>query len=60
MLLKYRPGEFELVRQLFGHKSVETAKRFYLDLETTAASEIYTDILHRNVSASQEKESADA
>jgi integrase len=59
MILKHRPGEFELVRQLLGHKSAQTAKRFYLDLETTAASEIYTDILHRNVLASQ-KESVDA
>jgi Phage integrase family len=54
MLLKHRPGEYELVRQLLGHKSVETTKRFYLDLETTTASEIYTDILSRKVEASQE------
>jgi integrase len=54
MLLKHRPGEYELVRQLLGHKSVETTKRFYLDLETTAASEIYTDILSRKVAALQE------
>jgi len=54
MILKHRPGEYELVRQLLGHKSVETTKRFYLDLETTAASEIYTDILHRLVEAPQE------
>jgi integrase len=54
MLLKHRPGEYELVRQLLGHKSVETTKRFYLDLETTVASEIYTEILRRKVEASQE------
>jgi Phage integrase family len=56
MILKHRPGEYELVRQLLGHKSVETTKRFYLDLETTAASEIYTDILRRMVEAPQEVE----
>jgi integrase len=39
MILKHRPGEYELVRQLLGHKSVETTRRFYLDLETTAASD---------------------
>jgi Phage integrase family len=54
MLLKDRPGEYELVRQLLGHKSVETTKRFYLDLETTVASEIYTDILRRQVEALRE------
>jgi hypothetical protein len=52
MLLKHRPGEYELVRQLLGHKSVETTKRFYLDLETTMASEIYTDILRKNMESS--------
>jgi integrase len=52
MLLKHRPGEYELVRQLLGHKSVETTKRFYLDLETTMASEIYTDILRKNIESS--------
>jgi hypothetical protein len=54
MLLKHRPGEFGLVQLLLRHKSIETTKRFYLALETTMASEIYTDILHRNVVASQE------
>src|SRR5262249_798251 len=54
MFLKHRPGEYELVRQLLGHKSVETTKRFYLDLETTAASEVYTHILYRKVEALQE------
>jgi integrase len=55
MILKHRPGEYELVRQLLGHKSVETTRRFYLDLETTAASEIYTDILHRLVETPQDE-----
>jgi hypothetical protein len=49
------PGEFGLVQLLLGHKSAETTKRFYLALETTMASEIYTDILQQNVVASQEE-----
>lgn len=49
MFLKHRPGEYELVRQLLGHKSVETTKRFYLDLETTVSSEIYTQIVYREL-----------
>jgi integrase len=56
MILKHRPGEYELVRQLLGHKSVETTRRFYLDLETTAASDIYTDILYRMVEVTEEGE----
>jgi hypothetical protein len=47
--LKHRPGEYELVRQLLGHKSVETTKGFYLDLETTASSEIFTEIVYRQL-----------
>jgi integrase len=54
MFLKHRPGEYELVRQLFGHKSVETTKRFYLDLETTMASEMYTQIVYRQLDDAQE------
>ena len=49
MFLKHRPGEYELVRQLLGHKSVETTKRFYLDLETTMSSEIFTEIVYRQL-----------
>ena len=51
MFLKHRPGKYELVRQLLGHKSVETTKRFYLDLETTMASEMYTQIVYRQLDA---------
>jgi integrase len=54
MFLKHRPGEYELVRQLFGHKSVETTKRSYLDLETTMASEMYTQIVYRQLDDAQE------
>jgi integrase len=49
IILKHRPGEYELVRQALGHKSIETTKRFYIDLETTAANEIYTEIIRRKL-----------
>jgi integrase len=49
MFLKHRPGEYELVRQLLGHKSVGTTMRFYLDLETTVSSEMYTEIVYRQL-----------
>jgi integrase len=45
LILKHRPGEYELVRRVLGHKSVTTTMKFYLDLETTQASEIFTDIV---------------
>jgi hypothetical protein len=33
-------GEYELVRRVLAHKSVTTTMKFYLELETTQASEI--------------------
>ncbi len=49
LILKHRPGEYELVRRILGHKSVQTTKNFYLSLETTQASEIYTGIVRQHV-----------
>ena len=49
LILKHRPGEYELVRRILGHKSVQTTKKFYLSLETTQASEIFTDIVRRRL-----------
>jgi hypothetical protein len=49
LILKHRPGEYELVRRLLGHKSVQTTIKFYLELETTQASEIFTDIVRNRV-----------
>jgi integrase len=49
LILKHRPGEYELVRCLLGHKSVQTTIKFYLELETTQASEIFTDIVRNRL-----------
>jgi integrase len=49
LILKHRPGEYELVRRILGHKSVQTTKNFYLSLETTQASDIYTDIVRQHL-----------
>ena len=49
LILKHRPGEYELVRQTLGHKSIQTTIKFYLDLETTQASEIFTDIVRNRL-----------
>jgi integrase len=53
LILKHRPGEYELVRRILGHKSAETTKRFYLALETTQASQIFTDIIRKKLDFSQ-------
>ena len=49
LILKHRPGEYELVRRILGHKSVQTTIKFYLELETTQASEIFTDIVRNRL-----------
>jgi len=45
IILKNRPGEFELVRQILGHRSISTTMRCYIGLETIRASEIFTNMV---------------
>jgi len=45
IILKNRPGEFELVRQILGHRSIATTMRCYVGLETIQASEIFTNMV---------------
>lgn len=45
LLLRERPGEYELLRQLLGHKSVQTTIGAYVGLESIAAARIYGEIV---------------
>jgi integrase len=45
IILKKRPGEYELVRQLLGHKNVQTTINAYIGLDSIHASEIYNKII---------------
>jgi hypothetical protein len=45
IILKNRPGYFELVRQILGHRSITTTMRCYVGLETIQASEIFTEMV---------------
>jgi integrase len=45
LILMQRPGEYELVRQLLGHRNVETTINFYLGLQGIQASEIFSKIV---------------
>jgi integrase len=45
LILKRRPGEYELVRRLLGHRSAETTINCYIGLDMIQASEIYTEIV---------------
>jgi integrase len=45
IILKNRPGEYELVRQILGHRSIATTMRCYVGLDSIQASEIFTNMV---------------
>ena len=45
IILWRRPGEYELVRQLLGHRNVQTTMKAYIGLENMRASEIFGEIV---------------
>jgi len=48
--LQANPGDYETVRRLLGHKSVDTTMTFYAEFEALAARRLYTDhILDRKL-----------
>ena len=49
ILLKHRPGEYELVRRLLGHRNIQTTIQFYCGLETVQATRIFGDIVRRQM-----------
>jgi Phage integrase family len=49
IILKHRPGEYELVRLLLGHKNVTTTINSYIGLETTHASEVFSDMITKMI-----------
>jgi integrase len=45
LVLQQHPGNYELVRLLLGHRSVQTTINAYIGLENMQASEIYSEIV---------------
>jgi hypothetical protein len=45
LVLLRRPGEYELVRQLLGHRNVQTTINCYIGLENIRASEIFSQLV---------------
>jgi len=43
--LQENPGEYETVKRLLAHKSVDTTMTFYAEFEALAARKLYTDHL---------------
>jgi integrase len=49
LILQHRPGEYELVRRLLGHRSVQTTIRAYVGLENIQASKIFGQIVKEHM-----------
>jgi integrase len=47
--LKRRPGEYEVVRRLLGHRNIQTTINFYCGLETTQANEAFGKIIRDHI-----------
>ena len=45
IILQRRPGEYELVRRLLGHRNVQTTINCYIGLENIQAAEIFSQIV---------------
>jgi integrase len=54
IFLKHRPGEYELVRRMLGHRSIETTRNFYIGLENIQASEIFSNLIKERLNRSLE------
>jgi hypothetical protein len=47
--LKHRPGEYETVKRLLGHRNIQTTINFYCGLETTQANEAFGKIIRDHI-----------
>jgi integrase len=49
LLLKKYPGNYELVRRVLGHRSIETTIKFYVGLENIQASELLAEVVREQL-----------
>ena len=47
--LKHRPGDYETVRRLLGHRDIQTTIRFYCGLETMQATEEFGKLIRKQI-----------
>jgi integrase len=47
--LKHRPGDYETVRRLLGHRSIRTTIAFYCGLQTTQATEQFGNLIRQQI-----------
>jgi integrase len=56
IILLRRPGEYELVRRLLGHRNVQTTINAYVGLENIQASKIFAEIVKERMGDDLESE----
>jgi integrase len=56
IILKHRPGEYELVRLLLGHRNVQTTINSYIGLDSIRASEIFGEIVMQHLRKDSKEE----
>jgi integrase len=49
VFLKHRPGDYETVRRLLGHRDIQTTVRFYCGLQTMEATEQFGKLIRRQI-----------
>jgi integrase len=49
IFLREHPGEYEIVRQLLGHRSSQTAIKYYVGLCSIQATEIFSEIVKKRL-----------
>ena len=54
IFLKENPGQYENVRQLLGHRNIQTTINFYVGLQTLMASEIFGRIIKNRLDSELE------
>ena len=47
--LKHRPGDYETVRRLLGHRNIQTTIKFYCGLQTTQATEQFGKLIRQQI-----------
>ena len=47
--LKHRPGDYETVRRLLGHRDIQTTTRFYCGLQTMEATEQFGRLIREQI-----------
>jgi len=47
--LKHRPGDYETVRRLLGHRNIWTTIKFYCGLETMAATQQFGKLIREHI-----------